>query len=308
MVLEGLRAQLDRTEHFRGTIKFNGAMETYRRLLDVIYPNLEDLRVGAGLPRQAPLTGSIRSFAATHAQSLAHVIGNGSGHSSTPPVYTFWDSPLSEAPALVQACVAQLRRVYPQTQVLNADSVKARIEVPAQISGLLNQGRPAHYSDYIRTRILEEEGGIWADATLWLPAQLNTGRAGLLRAGTVFPRYSRGVIANWFIASHAHSSILRLQRQSLELWWENYDDLPDYFLYHRIFETLYALVPEFRGQWNAAPRVSATAAHLLQWEMMQPYRPERFQWIMRAAPVQKLSYKYDEVLQGSVLDHLLKTV
>ncbi len=89
--------------------------------------------------------------------------------------------------------------------------------------------------------------------------------------------------------------LLGMQRRALDEWWNHNDDLPDYFLYHRIFEVLQVMVPEVRGQWDAAPPLSATSAHLLQLEMMQPWRPNTLADIDAVAPLQKLSYKYDTV-------------
>ncbi len=178
---------------------------------------------------------------------------------------------------------------------------------PRRVSSLLEHDRPAHFSDYVRTAVLERHGGIWVDATLWLPGTLDASAKGLLRSGVVLPRYTRRGIANWFIAAQPGSLVMGLQRRALELWWNTFDDLPDYFLYHRIFDVLCSLVPEFRGQWYAARRLSATTTHGLQLEMMMPLRPDRLAAIQASAPMQKLSYKYDEVPEGSVLEYLLGT-
>lgn len=158
----------------------------------------------------------------------------------------------------------------------------------------------------MRTRILEEHGGIWLDATAWVDEDLDAHLARTyLRGDTLFPRWTSTSIANWFIASQPRTPLISLQRLGLEAWWEAHDDLPDYFLYHRIFEIMQWLVPEARGQWNAAPSLSASATHLLQLQMMQPYRERTVRQMLRVMPLQKLSYKYDEVPEGSVLEHLL---
>lgn len=296
---DGLLAQLRRSEKFRGTVDAEGAVETYLRLLHMLTPRLPELRLAAGLPQRPLLGAAVR----TRVRHLAPDVRT----SRVTQVYSFWDSPLTDAPPLVQACMAQLRRVHPDAQVLDLASAQELLDIPPQIVALLDLGRPAHFSDYVRTRVLEEHGGIWADATVWVPRPIEATTRGLLRGGTVFPRYARRAIANWFIASKAGSPILALQRRALEAWWETYDDVPDYFVYHRIFDVLCTLVPEFRGRWYAAPHLSATAAHYLQLAMMQPYDADLLERLMDSAPVQKLSYKYDEVLPGSVLEHLLAT-
>lgn len=298
-VLAGVQAQLKRSSSFADTIDPVAALKTYGRLLDLVRPRLASFRVAAGLPARP------RAFASTHAEIATRTYRHRTAPSDR--VFTYWDKPLETAPPLVQACIAQMRTVYPALCVLDRTSVRDVVEIPVRIAELLEVDRPAHFSDYIRTKILEERGGIWADATAWIGRNLDDDlEREYLRAGTIFPRWTRRTIANWFIASYPHTPLLSLQRMTLDAWWEENDDLPHYFLYHRIFEVLQRLVPEVRGQWDAAPTLSAAGAHRLQLEMMQPWRPDTLTTIAQSAPLQKLSYKYDEVPAGSVLEHLTR--
>lgn len=297
-VLSGLKAQLDRTERFASTINPAASISTYRRLLDLLQPQLEELRTAAGLPA-TPKTLAGWRYRNDLRRRRRIPVPQGK-------VFTYWDKPLDTAPPLVQACVAQMRRIYPEVRVLDGAGVRELIEVPQRIADLLETDRPAHFSDYVRTRILEEHGGIWLDATAWVDEDLDDHLARkYLRGGTLFPRWTPTSIANWFIASQPRTPLISLQRLGLEAWWEANDDLPDYFLYHRIFEIMQWLVPEARGQWDATPTLSASATHLLQLQMMQPYRERTVRQMLRVMPLQKLSYKYDEVPEGSVLEHLL---
>lgn len=297
-VLAGLQAQLDRVSTFTDTIDPSASIETYRRLLRLLEPQQGRLRAAAGLPERPPRFASLRTRLAARRYASLPVPSD--------RVFSYWDKPLDDAPPLVRACLAQLRSVYPSLRVLDGRSVRELVPIPHRVATLLEHERPAHFSDYVRTRVLEEHGGIWVDATAWVHRSLDDElQRRLLRAGTIFPRWTRRSIANWFIASQPHSPILALQRLALDAWWEANDDLPDYFLYHRIFEVLQAFVPEARGQWDAAPALSSASAHLLQLEMMQPWRPERLRGMLATAPLQKLSYKYDAVPSGAVLEHLL---
>ena len=298
-VLEGLQAQLDRVSHFEDSIDPGRALETYRRVLDLLWPNLEDLRVQAGLtPRPVP-------FSAKRARIQLPLRYR---HMPVPTdrVFTYWDRPIDQAPPLVQACLAQLQSVYPHVHVLNGETVRDFIDVPQRIADLLEHDRPAHFTDYVRTKLLEQHGGIWVDATAWVDRDLTAVLKPKLRSGTFFVRWTRTQISNWFIASQPGTPMITLLRLALELWWQNNDDLPDYFLYHRIFDVLRATVPEFRGQWAATPGYSSAAAHLMQLEMMMAYRPHVLEAILATAPLQKLSYKYDTVPEGSLLEHLIR--
>lgn len=219
----------------------------------------------------------------------------------------YWNTGVDNAPDLVRACATQLLRTHPDAQLLDAVSARELVDIPPRIRSVLERDHPAHFADYLRTALLERHGGIWVDATCWVPRALGEAIWPDLGAGALYPRWTTGQIGNWFIASIPGSLVIRLQRAALEMWWTERDDLPDYFLYHRIFETLRSLVPEFRGAWSEAGHLSSAASHVLQLSMMQPWSPDVAGAIEGISPVQKLSYKYDPstVPEDSILQHLL---
>lgn len=296
-VIDGLRAQLERSSRFTSTIDPVASAAALYRITELLKPRRAQLRVQSGLPPTAPpmarwRTRTSRPYADAPVPSDR--------------VFTYWNNPIETAPPLVQACVKQLSRVYPSLRVLDGPGVRELIEIPDRIADLLETERPAHFSDYVRTRILAEHGGLWFDATTWVQRNFDAELSRYLRAGTVFPRWTKGSIGNWFIASQPATPLITMQYLALDAWWHAYDDLPDYFLYHRIFEVITSFVPEIRGQWDATPSLSSTAAHLLQLDMMQPWDPKRVGRMLNQAPLQKLSYKYDDVPPGSVLERLLE--
>jgi len=297
---EGIEAQLRRADRFRDSVDPVAAVAAYRTFTDFVRPRLPELRAAAGLPADSGTRGDGRTIAARD------------GARADPAdlrLYTFWNAPLDSAPPLVQACVGELQRLHadlptPLT-VLDGASARDLVEIPDAVARALEQDHPAHFSDFVRVSVLDEVGGIWVDATCWAPAPLPAAVAPLLTAGALYPRWTRRQIGNWFIAAVAGTPLIRLQRLTLQAWWESGGGIPDYFLYHRIFEVLYDLVPEFHGQWLAAPTLSAGASHLLQLGMMQPWDPEAMRFVAGASIVQKLSYKYDAVPAGSVLERLV---
>ncbi|WP_203580371.1 capsular polysaccharide synthesis protein [Microbacterium hibisci] len=297
---EGLEAQLRRADRFRDTVDPVAAIAASRTFADFLRPRLPGLRVAAGLPAEA---GSRKD---------GRLIADRDGARVDPAalrLYTFWNTPLETAPPLVQACIAELTRLHadgptPLT-VLDGASARELVEIPDAAADALEKDHPAHFSDFVRVSVLDRLGGIWVDATCWAPAPLPDAVAPLLTAGALYPRWTRHQIGNWFIAAVPSTPLIRLQRLALEAWWESGGGLPDYFLYHRIFEVLLELVPEFHGQWDAAPTLSSAASHLLQLGMMQPWDADAMRFVAGASIVQKLSYKYDAVPQGSVLDRLV---
>lgn len=220
------------------------------------------------------------------------------------PVWTYWDRPESEAPPVVRACLAQLRRVHPDARILDADAARELVPMPPAIARRLAD-RPAHRSDLIRVSLLERHGGIWVDATAYVPRPLTGPVTDRLGAGALYLRWGGQQISNWFIAARRGNPMITLQRAALEAWWSERDELPDYFLYHRLHEALVAEDPDARAVARAMPRVSTIPSHLLQLAMLRPYDPDEVRLILDAAMLQKLSYKYDSVPAGSVLERLL---
>jgi hypothetical protein len=297
---EGLEAQLQRADRFRDSVDPVAAIAAYRTFTEFLRPRLPELRIAAGLPEHAGTRKDGRL--------LAHRDG-GRVDPSALNLYTFWNSPLDSAPPLVQACVGEMARLHddlptPLT-VLDGTSARELVEIPDAVADALEKDHPAHFSDFVRISVLDRLGGIWVDATCWAPAPLPQAVAPLLTAGALYPRWTRRQIGNWFIAAVPATPLIRLQRLALQAWWESDGGIPDYFLYHRIFEVLLDLVPEFHGQWEAAPTLSSAASHLLQLGMMQPWDPDALRFVAGASIVQKLSYKYDAVPPGSVLDRLV---
>jgi len=298
--LEGLDAQLKRADRFRDSVDPVAAVAAYRTFTDFVRPRLPDLRAAAGLPAEPGTRADGRAIAARDGARV---------DPAALDLYTFWNSPLETAPPLVQACIGELTRLHAELptplRVLDGASARELVEIPDAVARALEHDHPAHFSDFVRVSVLDRLGGIWVDATCWAPAPLPAAVAPLLTAGALYPRWTRRQIGNWFIAAVAGTPLIRLQRLTLQAWWESGGGIPDYFLYHRIFEVLYDLVPEFHGQWLATPTLSAGASHLLQLGMMQPWDADAMRVVAGTSIVQKLSYKYDTVPAGSVLDRLV---
>ncbi|MBW9092442.1 hypothetical protein JNB62_01960 [Microbacterium jejuense] len=297
---EGLDAQLRRTARFRDSVDPVAAVAAYRTFTDFVRPRLPGLRAAAGLPADPGTRADGKAIAARDGARV---------DPDALRLYTFWNAPLDTAPPLVQACVGEMTRLHagsptPLT-VLDGASARELVEIPDAVARALEKDHPAHFSDFVRVSVLDELGGIWVDATCWAPAPLPAAVAPFLTAGALYPRWTRRQIGNWFIAAVSGTPLIRLQRLTLQAWWESGGGIPDYFLFHRIFEVLYDLVPEFHGQWLATPTLSAGAAHLLQLGMMQPWDAEAMRFVAGTSIVQKLSYKYDAVPTGSVLERLV---
>lgn len=284
-LLARLAAQARRAhDYYAPTVDPAASFAARREVQRFVREHLDDIRSAAARPLPGADAGSFGPF----------------------PVFAYWADGEEAAPPLVRACLEQLRRVHPETHVLDAAAAEAAVRLPAAALAGIGD-RPAHRSDLLRVALLERFGGMWIDATAYVPAPIGDAVEAALDAGVLVERWSPERIANWFIAARAGNPLVALLRAALEAWWRSTDRLPDYFLFHRVFESLLAEAPEAAAIWRRVPFWSAVPSHLLQLAMLRPYDPAEVRAILAAAPLQKLSYKYDarDVPPGSTLARLI---
>ena len=208
-------------------------------------------------------------------------------------IYLYWDSGLDSAPELVRRCVASWRAQNPgwEVEMLDqqaADNHLPRADLPETLS-------TAHYSDLLRTRILQEHGGVWADATSlctrplddWLPQIFC--QCGLFLFSA--PAEDRA-ISTWFMAGVPGHPLLVRWHEALMAHWGDAGARKTYFGTHYLFEALTRCDPECRHLWAETPALSANPPHLLQRCLTGKQEvTEANLNILRATPLHKLTYK-----------------
>ena len=227
-------------------------------------------------------------------------------------VWVYWDVGLDNAPDIVKICAERLQNIDEEKIIfLNSENINEYITMPAEYQTALDLGYipKAHYSDLLRTELLYKHGGIWLDATVYLsnntiPDELKSDEFFVycmsLPALNCNPIY----LSSWAIASPPRSPILGLTREYLKNYWKKKSKLNDYFLFHMV---LCAILNEFP---NLRPSTLGfydnSKPHLLQLRFSDRYDEKIFQKIMEQTSIHKLTYKYENVIDGSMLSHILK--
>jgi hypothetical protein len=224
------------------------------------------------------------------------------------PIFSYWADGFDRAPEIVRACETQLGAVHANVYALDAHSVRDLIDIPDAVAAGTEQTHPAHFSDYIRLALLERYGGIWVDATCWVPAPLTEPVTRRLGAGVLMPRWAPNQISNWFIAARPRNRVISLLRAGLTCWWRHHDRLPDYFLFHRVFAGVLNHDHEAREIWKTVPTLGSLPCHLLQTAMFRRYDEDEVRLLLGRALIQKLSWKYDadSVPPDSTLARILR--
>lgn len=175
-----------------------------------------------------------------------------------PKVWTAWLQGYDQAPPLVKACITSLRRYMPEYDVIviDADNISQYIELPEWITEKYRRGiiPNALFSDLIRLELLIRHGGLWVDSSvLMTDPDLLTNRKWLtdiLEAPLFMFQYRHPAthsylgISNWCIGAQPNQWALVKLRNMLWAYWQEYDCVLDYYIFHRFFDLIVNAHPE----------------------------------------------------------------
>lgn len=220
-------------------------------------------------------------------------------------IFTYWHQGFENSPDIVKLGVRSLKRHNKNWNIhlLDAYSLDDWIS-PVPISHEKWQKLPlAHQSDIIRTQLLKNHGGVWADPTIYFTAPLDNWIGSAMKSGVFFfdrPGRDR-IISNWFIASESNNYIIDILYKTLCEYWNKNDFksvgftsrkdvlvfsrlinrnilLPQlwlspllisllrhapYMIYHYTFAKLARTDRHFANIWQLTPSVSADGPHRL---------------------------------------------
>lgn len=232
---------------------------------------------------------------------------------STSYIFTGWFQGYDGAPEIVQRCMDSIKANCGSATYVNITRKNYRkyAQIPDYIinkweSGIISD---AHFSDILRTCLLYEHGGVWLDATVMLfgplPEFIQDSNVFFFQES--FLDNSDVGVSSWCIRSKYRSnSFIGTLRDSLFSYWRKNNKLQDYYLYHD-FVALLANSNRYHDMWEKMPYVSNVPPHVLQKELLKPYKKKQFEEIIRLSSIQKLTYKlgYNHEHYKSNLGYLL---
>ena len=101
-----------------------------------------------------------------------------------------------------------------------------------------------------------------------------TGCPDLLGSGFFAFTFRRGRLGNWFLASEPNHYVVAMLREAHYEYWQAYDHVVDYYLFHHLFEMLYLLDERFAAHWDATPRRFVRRATAYNKSLLEPYDDE----------------------------------
>lgn len=207
-------------------------------------------------------------------------------------VFVFWDT-IDTMPQVVKAARNTLKHYIGDTyELIELDSKNLHnyLDIPEHIHNKLKD-LPAHFSDWLRTKLLQKYGGIWLDSTCLLSQDLKSSLSEIEKQESFFYCYSGSRVGSWFFYSKPNSYILNAIDAVLNLWWEKESYLTNYFMYHDIVEMLYWTDPEYKKCWDNMVKTHPRAALELNNNLANSFDEKKYHSILKNSYIHKLTYK-----------------
>ncbi|MBO4499681.1 MAG: hypothetical protein J5732_05455 [Bacteroidaceae bacterium] len=228
-------------------------------------------------------------------------------------IYSIWLQGEEQAPPLVRACFASIRRHCTQPlEVLDALSLKEKIKLPDVIVRKYESGKmlPAHYADICRVELLHRYGGYWLDSTCFVTAPVPKCFVEqdffMYMTGTKYGSpYS--FVQNCFIRARKGSYLLEAWRNMIIEYWRREESHTDYFQHQLMFKTLVRHDPKASGLFEKMLHIDQDPTHVL-WETIRDrrYDESEFNSTTSGAFFQKLSLRGIPVpVTGSTLYEMI---
>jgi hypothetical protein len=147
-------------------------------------------------------------------------------------------------------------------------------------------------------------GGLWVDATVWmtetLPAYITEEPLFCFKAPIVAGP-SPIKASSWLISARPNHPIIVKTRDLLYEYWRKERYLKHYFLFHLAFALACDANDETRRLWKQVPYHHNANAHILQFELFDPFDEKRYEEICRYSTIHKLTYKFRDPAATAIM-------
>lgn len=219
------------------------------------------------------------------------------------PVFVCWWQGVEGAPALVQRCIQRIQQFFSpdkaDVRIITFDNYQQYVIFSEVVADRFNSGALSmtHLSDVLRAQLLCRYGGIWIDATyfIWDDRFIDT----LLQ----FPFFTQkqggeeneldivsGRWANNFMKGPANFPLFGFMVEAFELYWTQYDELKNYFLFDYIIAVAYQNIEMIHAVMDACPVNNSASLVLAEWGN-RPYDDGKMQLLLQDTWLFKMTCK-----------------
>lgn len=216
-------------------------------------------------------------------------------------VWFCWLQGMETAPEMVKVCYESICRYMPEreVEVIDESNFSEYVNVPEFIERNYHKGiiPAALFTDILRLELLIKYGGTWIDSTVLMTDPEKLKKPEWLRKVMVadlfmFQYYAQDKrftsIGNWFITSCPEHWVLKTVRDTLYEYWQKYDCVVDYYIFHRVIGWIAEERPEVISNM---PRIWAVPSLYLRDRLAMDFDDGFWQELTSHVCLHKLNYR-----------------
>ena len=211
-------------------------------------------------------------------------------------VWIVWWQGRNQMPPLIENCYRSVVKHNPDKEVvvIDKENFSRYVTLPDHILRKLDEGKITltHMSDILRFALLEQQGGWYLDATLFLfgplpdKEDLYTGKH-----SQKFYDFHSGVWTGFFWFMPKGHPVAAFMNKCLWDYWKKNDKLIAYFLVDHLLRLYYDKQPAFRSYINALPLNNRDMYFFRGPAAYEPYDRERWEAVVKETTVFKFNRK-----------------
>ena len=231
-------------------------------------------------------------------------------------IWTCWFQGFENAPEIVRRCISSFENIKgKKVIVIDETNFQNYISLPASIlqkffSGVINY---TAFSEIIRLELLASYGGMWLDATMFIPKELKIDCNKYdffspVEKERVESHELFGLFPMFFIyCKSEYAPIIKIRNYILNYWLNN-DSQIDYFMVDHFFKYEYINNPEFRNDVDSVP-VLGKSLHSLELYYLDERYSDKIRIFMKNDPlgIFKLNHKNKHSVSSGNLYGLIVT-
>lgn len=215
------------------------------------------------------------------------------------PIWICWWQGEENCPEIIQCCINSVRKNSNGHEVIliNKENYNKYIKMPDYILDKLNRNMITitHFSDLLRVSLLDEYGGLWVDASLYLSGEISYDifkKEFFTRKITnyVGENVAQGRWSAYLFGGAPNCILFSFLREVFLKYWENNNILINYFFIDFSIEIAYKNISEIKKLIdNNAP--NNPQIHELALKLNDTYNEEALKEITKDTIFHKLTYK-----------------
>lgn len=244
-------------------------------------------------------------------------------------IWVFWGQGEENMPPLVKACYRQLTYYNDNVILLTNDNIKKYVDIPSIVTEKVESGQIswAYFSDIVRNSILTRHGGMWVDATTWVPKKIPCDK--LMNYRFVSPaentyqndssiRFWSNLKWNWngwCMWSNCRNYILYsfVADMLIEIAKKE-NRIPDYVTIDYLIYLGVRLLPEVEIDFEKAKEITSKNRHELAKRMNKAFDKDEYDELIRDNFIFKLSFrtkwekkteKGEQTFYGRILEDII---